>query len=47
MKLISAFPGAKVVDVRILKQEEDLPLEAASESVDIEDMDSMDFTQDF
>ncbi|WP_063309204.1 DNA polymerase III subunit gamma/tau [Pseudovibrio sp. Ad26] len=47
VKLISAFPGAKVVDVRILKQEEDLPLEAASEPVDIEDMDSMDFTQDF
>ncbi len=47
VELISAFPGAKVVDVRILKQEEDLPLEATSGTVDIEDMDSIDFTREF
>ncbi|SDR24044.1 DNA polymerase III subunit gamma/tau [Pseudovibrio sp. Tun.PSC04-5.I4] len=47
VKLIAAFPGAKVVDVRILKQEEDIPLEIASDVTDLDPAESMDFTEDF
>lgn len=47
VKLIAAFPGAKVVDVRILKQEEDIPLEIAADIAEPDPAESLDFTEDF
>ena len=46
-KLMAVFPGARVVNVRILKQEEDILLEAAVETPDLEDMDGLELPEDF